>query len=86
MYQSIYRNFFQFFLPIEEENGIEDADKNDYKQRKNASSVYHGNYDDLPMFKYIKDNVIGSDLIVKGPYGPVKGKLFYYSIYYIFCL
>lgn len=62
----------KFFLPIEEENDDSDADKKQKNKRKSVSKVYRGNYNDLPMFKYIRDNVIGSDLVVKGPYGPVK--------------
>lgn len=61
----------KFFLPIEEEKSG-DMDEKIHHPQNGDSKVYHGNYNDLPMFKFIRDNVVGSDLIVKGPYGPVK--------------
>ncbi|GAB1602855.1 uncharacterized protein LOC115212374, partial [Argonauta hians] len=33
---------------------------------------YSGKYSDVLLFKYIQDSIIGKDLTVQGPYGPVK--------------
>ncbi|CAI9723458.1 probable cysteine desulfurase isoform X1 [Octopus vulgaris] len=37
-----------------------------------VESKYTGKYLDVLLFKYINDSIIGKDLTVQGPYGPVK--------------